>query len=98
MKSNKYLNYTHGLMLQDLCDNIIQSERDDKYKYINLIKEEQKNLRLIDSPIWNIPISYYCYYEYLDKILKILESNSDTNQLSSICNEIKNLTRKKIYA
>lgn len=95
---NKYLNYTHGMFLQDLCSEILNLKNfgEDHYKYIDLIEQEKNKLSIIDSPVWGIPISYHYYYKYLEKILITLLKDKNVFVMQSLLDEIKILTRRKI--
>lgn len=98
MERSTYLNYTHGIMLQNLCADILANAAPNKKAYRKWILQEQENLRRKQPTVWDIPVSTKQYYAYLGKIEDALRSEESTDVLQTLCSEIKALTRQKIHA
>ncbi len=99
MNESSYLNYTHGSFLQNLFNEISDSltEKSDISAYIELINQEMRNLKKSKSGLWDYTISQCCYYDFLQKALKLLIDKASSDCFAEITEEVKRLTRQKIY-
>ena len=99
MDEIKYLNFTRGMFLQDLCQKLLDRlHSTQNYSDIeDLIKSEQRNLRKAYTNLWNRPISDCVYFEYLQYLTALLEGELTEDQLNSVLEEVKKRTREKIY-
>lgn len=98
MEKSCFLNYTHGTMLQNLCADILRETEAVSKEYIKWIQTEKETLRKKQSTIWDIPVSTKYYYRYLEKIEDALYAGADAVEVSSLQQEITQLTRAKIHA
>lgn len=98
MKMNEYLNYTHGTVLQSFCQEILNESGADIGKYLEWISREKEIMRRNQPSEWTIPVSMHCYYNYLGRIEKLLLDNTVAEELPALLEEIRSLTRTKIYA
>lgn len=98
-KRSSYLNYSRGLSLQNLCIKI-EKENDSFQNFaeiLNFIDCEKRNLRKNQSSLWQCAVSDIYYYEYLEKLEKILENGAAREEIAELYQEIVQITRKKVY-
>ena len=98
MEAKQYLNYTHGNMLQSLCHQILNDPVSDSRGYLKWISNEKGRLRRQQPEAWSVPVSMRCYYDYLEKIEKLLRKEGALQWLPQLLEEIKALTHQKIHA
>lgn len=96
MEKNSYLNYTHGTILQSLCEDLLAGQ--DKKTAAVWIRGEQNELRKKQPAVWDIPVSVRKYDQYLTRIEHALCSEDYAEEIRDLQKEITDLTRKKIHA
>ena len=97
--TKKYLNYTRGMFLKNLCEEIIEHSKSsaDIDAFKELIKQEQRNLLKNKTQFWNHTVSDYCYFDFLDLIEKTISKEFELQEIVTISGKIEKLTRKRIY-
>lgn len=100
MERQKYLNYTRGTTLQTLYEEGISRKEAgaDIALLIKWINQEQYNLRKNQIGQWAVTVSDGCYYRYLEILRTKLLGEDGEDGLEQVLEEIKALTRTKIYA
>ena len=98
MDKKQYLNYTHGNMLLTLCRQILDTPGADTRSYLKWISNEKGRLRRQQPEAWSVPVSTLCYYEYLEKLEKLLRKDVADQWLPELMEQIKAMTRTKIHA
>lgn len=100
MSELKYLNYTHGQMLQSFCKHVITDLRTgaDTAKRLMWIANERRELLKKQPKLWNPTVSQQVYLFYLQKLDNLFTSELSINKLNKLMAEIDAITRKKIYA
>lgn len=96
MKNSSYLNYTHGMILQNLCADILENALADHKAYRKWILQEKECLRRKQPSVWQIPVSTRQYYAYLEKLEDALRCGG-AEAVRQLYDEIKALTRQKIH-
>lgn len=98
MEKDLFLNYTHGTTLQAFCQDVLDDWNDDNRQYLQWIMQEKQRMRKKQPKLWAITASMQCYYNYLEKLEKILCSDEVQEELKVILEEVSRLTKKKIHA
>ena len=97
MENKKYLSFTHGTVLQNLCEDILATPQYGG-DYIRWIWSEKESLRKKQPTVWSIPVSTELYYVYLGKLETALARENCRETIQTLLEEIRQLTRKKIHA
>ena len=98
MDNKHYLNYTHGNTLQSLCRQILEDSSGDTRAYLKWIANEKGRLRRQQPEAWAVPVSMGCYYDFLEKIEKLLRKEAAQKWLPQLLEQITSMTRTKIHA
>lgn len=99
MSEHHYLNYTHGLMLQSFCSDVIGRllNNDILASHLQWLRDEQRNLRNSRSEFWGATISQLCYLKYLKQLSILLEGSPSVSEIKRVLEEIAPLTRSRIH-
>ena len=96
MKNDQFLNYTHGLILQGLCEQILQDLGNWK-QYRRWILKEQESMRKKQPTVWSVPKSAKQYYKELEKLASLLRESAEEADIQQFLEEVKAITRKKLH-
>lgn len=95
MNEQKYLNYTHGMVLQTLCQEM-QHRLSKGLSCVDLVEwaEEERTALLKKPPLlWDRPVSQQTYLAFLQELVHAHEPAA----LDELLTEIEGITRDRIH-
>lgn len=100
MAELKYLNYTHGNMLQSFCKSAIEALRKGEApaEMVHWLINEKVNLLKKQPKQWDPTVSQRMYLFYLQKLEELFTGELSITKVNKLLAEITGLTRKKIHA
>lgn len=100
MAELKYLNYTHGNMLQSFCKSAIEALRKGEApaEMVHWLINEKVNLLKKQPKLWDPTVSQRMYLYYLQKLEALFHDELSITKVNKVLAEITELTRKKIHA
>lgn len=98
MAEMKFLNYTHGQMLQTFCRQTIADLRNnvDTAERLMWVINEKRELLKKQPKLWDPTVSQITYMQYLQKLDDVLTKDVSVNKITKLLEEITSVTRDKI--